>query len=141
MYTINEAQFLIPSATWKDSSMNVFREPHSQCSLIVARSELSKGKTFKEELKIQCEQLKQVATNITISPFNIITLNETNYIEALETNISFLRSGSKFYQRQLAILLVNNNRILLFSYTSPQPFNDEDEQYWVKLKNSIVITD
>ncbi|MCW2257547.1 hypothetical protein M2263_003638 [Providencia alcalifaciens] len=140
MYTLNEGQFIAPPSTWKDTSMNVFRDPNSPRTLIVARSEMTQDHSLEEELTLQCEQLQQVATNITISPFETVKLPTSQQAEALEANITFYRSGGQFYQRQLAVLQKDKHHILLFSYTSATPFEPSDEDYWLKLKDSLTIT-
>ncbi|EOD6330258.1 DcrB-related protein [Providencia stuartii] len=139
MYTLNEGQFIAPPPTWKDTTMNVFRDPDSPRTLVVARAEMTTGNTLEEELTLQCQQLQQVATNISIAPFEKVDLLAAPHVEALETDIRFFRNGGQYYQRQLAILQPDKKRILLFSYTSAAPFDDTDNTYWQELKHSFTL--
>ncbi|HGU9769645.1 DcrB-related protein [Morganella morganii] len=139
MYQLNEGQFLSLPAHWLDTSMNVFRDPDSQRSFIVARATIKPGQSLPDEMRFQCEQLTKVAANIHISDFEPVHLALVPEAEALETQLSFFRSGSQFYQKQLAVLGAGSRQILLFSYTSADPFNTDDDSYWLRLKNTLTL--
>lgn len=141
-YSLNEGTFELPVSGWQDNTMNVFRDPVTQHSLVINRGRIQPGRTdLLGEMTAQIEPLRGVATGVTVGEFSPVRLDNAPGYEALETTLTFVRDKLSYYQFQLSVLQNDKENILVFTYTSLLPFTEADHCSWNKLKNSISLTD
>lgn len=139
-YRIQEGTLPFPGKEWVDSSMNIIKHPGTHTSLIVARGKIPAGRTFKEELELQWQQLAPLVEQLKSEPPQLVRLTQAPAVYAVETISQFTRAENTHYQRQLAIELPKGKSMLILTYTAMQPFSVEEDQYWQQVKNTLTFT-
>lgn len=139
-YTLQEAVLPFPGEAWQDNSMNVFRHPETQASVIISRGKCTPGRSLDEELDAQWELFRPMAEELDIAPRQIVVLPEVPNVPARETCCTYRRSGMEFHQWQLALLLPDGLSLLVITQTTLKAASESDLLYRDRLKRDLKLS-
>lgn len=139
-YTLHEAVLPFPGEEWQDNSMNVFRHPQTQASVIISRGKCVQGRDLDAELDAQWEQFRPLAEDLVIAPRQAIILPDAPELPARETCCTWQRSGTVFHQWQLALLLSDGVSLLVITQTIPGSVSRNDLLYRDRLKQDLKLS-
>ncbi|EMA5682103.1 DcrB-related protein [Salmonella enterica] len=138
-YTLQEAVLPFPGEEWQDNSMNVFRHPQTQASVIISRGKCAQGRSFDEELDAQWALFRPLAEHLDIAPRQTVTLPDYPKVPARETCSTYRRSGREFHQWQLALLLPDGFSLLVITQTTLEEPSENDLLYRARLKRDLKL--
>lgn len=134
-YHINEGQFTLPFQ-YEDNSINIFKFPQRQASLVITRALLKKQQTADDYFDDQVAVLTQSMKNFIIDEREPATLGSEPPLAGFETHCEFEQNGLKMHQMLLIIPV--EQRLLVFTYSQPRAFSAADLQHWQSFKATFI---
>lgn len=139
-YLIQEGTFTLPTG-FQDRSVNMFIPGvtlPAPFSLTIARDNTLPGEALLDYIERQVSliaaKLRKYQRQSTVS----VELSKQAPIAGLQIDAHYQNDGRPVYQRQAAFILAAE-RVLVFSATSQQPFDDQLNQLWANVLASFQL--
>ncbi|MDU2941968.1 MAG: DcrB-related protein [Enterobacteriaceae bacterium] len=139
-YTLPEVILPFPGENWLDKSMNIFRHPDTQSSVVITRGRCAYERSLDEELDAQWRHLESMTEQFDLAPRENVVLPGCPQTPARIMRCSFIRSGMVYHQWQLALLLSDKTSTLIITQTTLNEPDEQDLYYREKLKQEIRLT-
>lgn len=136
IYRMNEGHLALTGEDWLDCTMQVIRNTRTHTSLVITRAVIAGDRSFDDELVFQWAQVAAQIDNYQQTPPVTLTLPLLPDCPARETTTTYLREPYFCCQRQLAVLMPER-RLLMLTCTALNTFSEEDERFWLQVKNTL----
>lgn len=139
-YLFQEGHLTLPNDTWQDCTINILKNPHTGASLVITRGLIPEGSTLESEFEKQWDALLPQISDLEQSPRRRISAGPDGAIAAIEVTSRFIRAGHHHHQHQLAAQPNGSLTMILFTYSSMNPFTHEDDNRWQQIKASLTLS-
>lgn len=139
-YLFQEGHFTLPAGPWQDCTVNILKNPHTGASLVITRAPLPEGSTLEGEFEKQWAALLPQISDVEQSPRQRISAGPDGAIQAIEVTSRFFRAGYHHHQHQLAAQTSDSQTLIIFTYSSMNPFTPEDDNRWQQVKASLTLS-
>ncbi|KPC09834.1 DcrB-related protein [Pseudomonas syringae group genomosp. 3] len=137
-YELHEGSITLPDG-FQDRTVNMFvlgSTLPAPLSITVSRDSVLSTEPLKDYVDRQVKMLSSKLRGYTLLNRKAVFLSTVAPIEGVQIDAYYMTEGRAYYQRQAAFL-IEPERVIVFSTTSPADFSEEQTQGWEHLLTSF----